>query len=94
MVFYVEDLIYPLKEHQYFLLFKSQLFILRFHFSKESAMVRISKQAEKRSRFPRKHKAPSTKTGSLKDNLPQGFKIQANALEGELAQTVFIPKIK
>ncbi len=57
-------------------------------------MVRISKQAEKRSRFPRKHRAPSVKTGSIQDNLPQGFKEHSNALEGDLAKMVFIPKIK
>lgn len=57
-------------------------------------MVRISKQGEKRSRFPRKHRAPSAKTGSLQDNLPKGFKEHANALEGDLAKMVFIPKIK
>lgn len=57
-------------------------------------MVRISKQAEKRSRFPRKHRAPSAKTGSLKDNLTQGFKGHPNALEGDLAKMVFIPKIR
>lgn len=57
-------------------------------------MVRISKQAEKRHRFPRKHRAPSAKTGSLQDNLPNGFKPHGNAVEGDLAAAVFIPKIK
>lgn len=57
-------------------------------------MVRISKQAEKRNRFKRKHRAPSPKTGALKDNLPNGFKEHSNALEGDLAKMVFIPKIK
>lgn len=57
-------------------------------------MVRISKQAEKRSRFPRKHRPPSPKTGTLKDNLPEGFKPHVNAVEGELTQMIFIPKIK
>jgi len=57
-------------------------------------MVRISKQAEKRSRFPRKHRKPSVKTGALKDNLPNGYKDHANAVEGDLAKMVFIPKIK
>lgn len=57
-------------------------------------MVRISKQAERRSRFPRKHRAPSKKTGSLKDNLPDGFKAHSNALDGDVAKMVFIPKIK
>lgn len=57
-------------------------------------MVRISKQAERRNRFPRKHRAPSIKTGPLKDNLAHGFKEHVNALEGDLAKAVFIPKIK
>lgn len=57
-------------------------------------MVRISKQQERRNRFPRKHRGPSPKTGPLKDNLPNGFKDHANAVEGEFAKTVFIPKIK
>lgn len=57
-------------------------------------MVRISKQEEKRSRFPRRCKAPSVKTGALKDNLPGGYKSHSNALEGDIAQSVFIPKVK
>ena len=57
-------------------------------------MVRISKQAERRHRFPRKHRAPSAKTGPLQDNLPNGFKAHANAVEGDLAAQIFIPKIK
>lgn len=57
-------------------------------------MVRISKQAEKRQRFPRKHRKASEKTGSLKDNLENGFKFHANALEGDAAKSAFIPKIK
>jgi hypothetical protein len=57
-------------------------------------MVRISKQAERRHRFPRKHRAPSPKTGPLQDNLPNGFKAHANAVEGDLATQVFIPKVK
>lgn len=57
-------------------------------------MVRISKQAEKRSRFPRKHRKPSEKTGPKKDQLENGFKGHSNAIEGDLAQMAFIPKIK
>ena len=57
-------------------------------------MVRISKQAERRNRFRRKHKKPSEKTGPLVDNLPAGFKVHANAIEGDLAKTMFIPKVK
>lgn len=61
---------------------------------KESFMVRISKQQERRNRFPRKHRKPSEKTGPLACNLPNGFKDHANAVEGDLAKTIFIPKIK
>lgn len=57
-------------------------------------MVRISKQAEKRRRSPRKHKKPSEKTGPRKDNLPLGYKAHENALEGEMAGLAFIPKIR
>lgn len=57
-------------------------------------MVRMSKQGEKRNRFPRKNRSPSAKTGALKDNLPKGFKEHPNAVEGDLATKVFIPKIK
>lgn len=57
-------------------------------------MVRISKQSEKRNRSPRKHKAPSAKTGPLRDNLPNGFKAHENALQGDVAAMAFIPKIK
>lgn len=57
-------------------------------------MTRMSKQGERRHRFPRKHRPPSAKTGPLADNIPNGFKNHANAVEGELAAKVFIPKIK
>ncbi|MBJ7449791.1 MAG: hypothetical protein JHC93_05480 [Parachlamydiales bacterium] len=57
-------------------------------------MVRISKQQERRSVSPRRPRANFPKTGSRKDNLPSGFKEHQNALEGELAQSAFIPKIK
>jgi hypothetical protein len=57
-------------------------------------MVRISKQAEKRRRSPRKCRAPSVKTGPRKDNLPKGFKEHQNAVGGDLAEKVYIPKIR
>jgi len=57
-------------------------------------MVRISKQQERRSRSPRKNRAPSPKTGPLSDNLPKGFKAHDNAIEGDFAGLAFIPKIK
>lgn len=57
-------------------------------------MVRISKQAEKRSRSPRRNQKPAVKTGPRQDNLPKGFKEHANALQGDAAGLAFIPKIK
>lgn len=57
-------------------------------------MVRISKQSERRSQSPRKHRKPFSKTGALQDNLPKGFKEHSNALEGGLEKTAFIPKIR
>lgn len=57
-------------------------------------MVRISKQSERRQKSPRRRQAPSAKTGPRQDNLPQGFKAHANAIEGEIALRSFIPKIK
>lgn len=57
-------------------------------------MVRMSKQGERRNRFPRKSRAPSAKTGPLKDQLKGGFKPHANALVGEVGSAAFIPKIK
>lgn len=57
-------------------------------------MVRISKQKEKRSRSPRKPRLPGVKTGPRSDKLALGYKEHTNALEGELAGTTFIPKIK
>ena len=55
-------------------------------------MVRISKQEERRSRCPKRCKAPSPKTGAKKDNLPSGYKMHSNAVESK--GLVFIPKIK
>lgn len=57
-------------------------------------MVRISKQSERRNQSPHKHRPPSSKTGPQKDNLPQGFKEQPNALHGDISAMAFIPKIK
>lgn len=57
-------------------------------------MVRMSKQGERRAKFPRKTKSPSPQTGSRKDNLPSGFKTHDNAIGGDLAGKAFIPKIK
>jgi len=57
-------------------------------------MTRISKQSERRAQSPRKHRKPSIKTGSLKCNLPLGYKEHPNALETEFAVTTFIAKVK
>lgn len=57
-------------------------------------MVRISKQSERRARSPRRCRAPSEKTGPQKDNLSLGYKERPNALDGEIAQYAYIPKIK
>lgn len=56
-------------------------------------MVRLSKQTRKRAQYPRKHRPPSPKTGALKDALPKGYKEHTNAVQGELAATLFFPKI-
>lgn len=55
-------------------------------------MTRISKQGKRRALSPRKHKAPSTKTGPKKDVLPVGYKEHFNAIES--ATAAFIPRIK
>lgn len=57
-------------------------------------MTRISRQGKIRNMSPRKPKAPHPKTGSLKDNLPKGYKEHENSLEGDVAMKLFIPKIK
>lgn len=56
-------------------------------------MVRTSKQEERRSRNPKRSRPPSPKTGPKQDNLPNGYKPHANAVQGDLAAGVFIPKI-
>jgi hypothetical protein len=57
-------------------------------------MVRISKQAKKRAVSHRRPARPAKKTGPKQNNLPQGYKLHDNAIEGDLAQNLFIPKIK
>lgn len=57
-------------------------------------MVRRSKQSKIRAQCPKRPRAPSPKTGAKKDNLIKGFKPVANALEGDLAHTLFISKIR
>lgn len=56
-------------------------------------MVRISKQAERRQRAPRKLRpAFAEKTGTKKSSAP--FKEHQNAIVGDFANKAFIPKIK
>lgn len=57
-------------------------------------MTRLSKQARRRAVSPRRPTLPGQKTGPKRDNLPQGFKVHANAVTGELAQAVYIPVIR
>lgn len=57
-------------------------------------MVRLSKQTRKRAQCPHKHRAPSPKTGPLKDALPKGFKEHANTVQGEFATALYFPKIR
>jgi len=57
-------------------------------------MVRISKQSEKRKQSPRRCRFPSPKTGSLKDNLPLGYKQHENGLQAEGNTSIFIGKVK
>lgn len=57
-------------------------------------MVRVSKQNQKRNKSPRRRPPLSEKTGPKKDNFPLGYKKHENAVEGELASSFFIPKIR
>lgn len=57
-------------------------------------MTRISKQAERRHVSPRKRHYPSSiKTGPKRDNLNVGYKEHANAVQGDLASSIFIGKV-
>ncbi len=57
-------------------------------------MVRMSKQSKIRAVSRRRPAPPAVKTGPVKDALPQGFKPHDNAINGDLSQNAFIPKIK
>jgi len=57
-------------------------------------MVRFSKQSKVRAISKRRPAPPAKKTGPVKDALAQGFKPHANAIDGDLSQMAFIPKIK
>lgn len=57
-------------------------------------MTRTSKQESRRHVYPKKRHYPSPKTGSLKDNLPLGYKQHTNALSIEANTSVYIAKVK
>ena len=57
-------------------------------------MTRMSKQNERRAVSRRKHRAPSPKSGTKKDNLPKGFREHPNAVDGDLASSVFVGKVR
>lgn len=57
-------------------------------------MIRISKQAERRSQSRRRTRFPSPKTGSLKDQLPLGYKEHVNGFQKEKNTSIFIGKVK
>lgn len=56
-------------------------------------MVRLSKKMRERAQSPRKHRAPSAKTGPRQDALPKGYKEHANAIDTAVASELFFPKI-
>jgi hypothetical protein len=55
-------------------------------------MVRIAKQAERRSVTRKRTKNPSPKTGARKEKV--AFKAHPNAVDGDVGRSMFIPKIK
>ncbi len=57
-------------------------------------MVRISKQSERRAVSRRRPSKPQEKTGPKKSNLKLGYKEHGNALEGDVAKSAYIAKIK
>lgn len=57
-------------------------------------MTRIGKVQKRRNQKPKKRHYPlHVKTGTKKDNLKKGYKEKENAISGEIAKTIFIPKI-
>lgn len=55
-------------------------------------MVRLSKQARRRSVSYKRPKAAEEKTGAKKDALKNGFREHPNAISGQAAQMAFFPK--
>lgn len=61
-----------------------------YHLSlKGAGMTRISKKDQLKN-SPRKTKKAAVKTGSLKDNLPKGYREHSNILN---SKTHYIPKV-
>jgi len=57
-------------------------------------MTRMSKQDKRRAVSPRRPRLPSKETGPLKDNLPEGYRVHENAVEGDSSKQIFIGKIR
>lgn len=55
-------------------------------------MVRLSKQTKDRSVSPRRPRPPAVKTGTKSDS--SRMRAHANAAEGTIATSIFVPKIK
>lgn len=57
-------------------------------------MTRKSKQARRRAVSPRRHRAPSLKTGSKRDALEFGYRVHKNAVcVDDSPMNRFIPKM-
>jgi hypothetical protein len=56
-------------------------------------MVRLSKKTRDRSVSRKRPTKAGVKTGTKKDALPSGYKAHMNAISGEIAQGMFIPKL-
>lgn len=56
-------------------------------------MTRMSKQGKRRAVSPRKHRAPSQKTGSKRDQLEFGYRVHKNAVAAESTPDRYIPKM-
>ncbi len=55
-------------------------------------MVRIGKKQERRNISPRKHRYIPQNTTEKKETV--GFSAKVNALDGEIAKKMYIPKVK
>ena len=57
-------------------------------------MTRMSKQGKRRNLSPRRPRRPGEKTGPIRDQLAKGYLEHENAVPAELAEKIFIPKIR